>query len=64
MSERIPPFSIFPDSYRFMVMERLGQDLQRIFEDCGSKFKKEIVLQLGARMVCTEREEIAVSQIC
>ncbi|XP_037987391.1 serine/threonine-protein kinase VRK2 isoform X3 [Motacilla alba alba] len=40
-------------SYRFMVMERLGQDLQRVFEDCGSKFKKEIVLQLGARMLDT-----------
>ncbi|NXS80409.1 VRK2 kinase, partial [Erpornis zantholeuca] len=40
-------------SYRFMVMERLGQDLQRILEDCGSRFKKEIVLQLGARMLDT-----------
>ncbi|NXH09803.1 VRK2 kinase, partial [Bucco capensis] len=40
-------------SYRFMVMERLGEDLQRIFEDCGSKFKKETVLQLGARMLDT-----------
>ncbi|NWX24027.1 VRK2 kinase, partial [Aegotheles bennettii] len=40
-------------SYRFMVMERLGQDLQRIFEDCGSRFKKETVLQLGARMLDT-----------
>uniref|UniRef100_A0A8C5T5H0 non-specific serine/threonine protein kinase n=1 Tax=Malurus cyaneus samueli TaxID=2593467 RepID=A0A8C5T5H0_9PASS len=40
-------------SYRFMVMERLGEDLQRIFQDCGSKFKKEIVLQLGARMLDT-----------
>ncbi|NXQ46011.1 VRK2 kinase, partial [Catharus fuscescens] len=40
-------------SYRFMVMERLGQDLQRIFEACGSKFRKEIVLQLGARMLDT-----------
>ncbi|NWW71409.1 VRK2 kinase, partial [Climacteris rufus] len=40
-------------SYRFMVMERLGEDLQRIFEDCGSRFKKEIVLQLGARMLDT-----------
>ncbi|KFQ31864.1 Serine/threonine-protein kinase VRK2, partial [Mesitornis unicolor] len=38
-------------SYRFMVMERLGEDLQRIFEDCGSRFKKETVLQLGARML-------------
>ncbi|XP_062465391.1 serine/threonine-protein kinase VRK2 isoform X2 [Pezoporus occidentalis] len=40
-------------SYRFMVMERLGQDLQRIFEGCGSRFKKETVLQLGARMLDT-----------
>lgn len=56
---------MFPYSYRFMVMERLGQDLQRIFEECGSRFKKEIVLQLGARMVSTEREgEISASQIC
>ncbi|XP_068009364.1 serine/threonine-protein kinase VRK2 isoform X4 [Melanerpes formicivorus] len=40
-------------SYRFMVMERLGEDLQRIFEDCGSRFKKKTVLQLGARMLDT-----------
>ncbi|XP_072713619.1 serine/threonine-protein kinase VRK2 isoform X3 [Ciconia boyciana] len=40
-------------SYRFMVMERLGEDLQRIFEECGSRFKKETVLQLGARMLDT-----------
>ncbi|KAM9655631.1 serine/threonine-protein kinase VRK2 isoform 3-T5 [Morphnus guianensis] len=40
-------------SYRFMVMERLGEDLQRIFEDCGKRFKKETVLQLGARMLDT-----------
>ncbi|XP_074891489.1 serine/threonine-protein kinase VRK2 isoform X1 [Buteo buteo] len=40
-------------SYRFMVMERLGEDLQRIFEDCGRRFKKETVLQLGARMLDT-----------
>ncbi|KAM6207576.1 serine/threonine-protein kinase VRK2 isoform 2-T2 [Sarcoramphus papa] len=38
---------------RFMVMERLGEDLQRIFEDCGSRFKKETVLQLGARTLDT-----------
>ncbi|XP_061845282.1 serine/threonine-protein kinase VRK2 isoform X2 [Colius striatus] len=40
-------------SYRFMVMERLGEDLQRIFEDCGRRFKKDTVLQLGARMLDT-----------
>jgi len=47
-----------------MVMERLGEDLQRIFKDCGSRFKKETVLQLGARMVCIQRKEIAVPQNC
>ncbi|XP_025955051.1 serine/threonine-protein kinase VRK2 isoform X2 [Dromaius novaehollandiae] len=40
-------------SYRFMVMERLGEDLQRIFEDSGSRFRKETVLQLGARILDT-----------
>ncbi|NXP18393.1 VRK2 kinase, partial [Scytalopus superciliaris] len=40
-------------SYRFMVMERLGEDLQRLFQDCGNRFKKETVLQLGARMLDT-----------
>ncbi|PKK26313.1 vaccinia related kinase 2 [Columba livia] len=40
-------------SYRFMVMERLGEDLQRICEDCGGRFKKETVLQLGARILDT-----------
>ncbi|XP_065487682.1 serine/threonine-protein kinase VRK2 isoform X2 [Caloenas nicobarica] len=40
-------------SYRFMVMERLGEDLQRIFENCGGRFKKETVLQLGARILDT-----------
>uniref|UniRef100_A0A8D0HLL2 Serine/threonine-protein kinase VRK2 n=1 Tax=Sphenodon punctatus TaxID=8508 RepID=A0A8D0HLL2_SPHPU len=38
-------------SYRFMVMERLGVDLQRIFDSNGRRFKKETVLQLGARML-------------
>ncbi|XP_027678065.2 serine/threonine-protein kinase VRK2 isoform X1 [Chelonia mydas] len=38
-------------SYRFMVMERLGVDLQRILDNDGHRFKKETVLQLGARML-------------
>ncbi|XP_074805600.1 serine/threonine-protein kinase VRK2 isoform X4 [Natator depressus] len=37
--------------YRFMVMERLGVDLQRILDNDGHRFKKETVLQLGARML-------------
>ncbi|XP_061481760.1 serine/threonine-protein kinase VRK2 isoform X2 [Rhineura floridana] len=38
-------------SYRFMVMERLGEDLQTIFEREGRKFNKETVLQIGVRML-------------
>uniref|UniRef100_A0A8C0INU1 non-specific serine/threonine protein kinase n=1 Tax=Chelonoidis abingdonii TaxID=106734 RepID=A0A8C0INU1_CHEAB len=41
----------FSNSYRFMVMERLGIDLQRILDNDGHRFKKETVLQLGARML-------------
>ncbi|XP_044285419.1 serine/threonine-protein kinase VRK2 [Varanus komodoensis] len=38
-------------SYRFMVMERLGEDLQTIFERKGRRFGKGTVLQLGLRML-------------
>ncbi|XP_074845580.1 serine/threonine-protein kinase VRK2 isoform X2 [Carettochelys insculpta] len=38
-------------SYRFMVMERLGIDLQRLLDSHGHRFKKETVLQLGAQML-------------
>ncbi|XP_038607763.1 serine/threonine-protein kinase VRK2 [Tachyglossus aculeatus] len=37
-------------SYRFMVMERLGMDLQKIVDREG-RFGKETVLQLGIRML-------------
>ncbi|XP_037383332.1 serine/threonine-protein kinase VRK2 isoform X2 [Talpa occidentalis] len=37
-------------SYRFMVMERLGIDLQKISDQNGP-FKKSTVLQLGIRML-------------
>ncbi|XP_029793267.1 serine/threonine-protein kinase VRK2 isoform X3 [Suricata suricatta] len=37
-------------SYRFMVMERLGIDLQKISDQNGT-FKKSTVLQLGVRML-------------
>ncbi|CAK7297191.1 Serine/threonine-protein kinase VRK2 [Vulpes lagopus] len=37
-------------SYRFMVMERLGIDLQKILDQNGT-FKKSTVLQLGIRML-------------
>ncbi|KAM9842207.1 serine/threonine-protein kinase VRK1 isoform 2-T2 [Aulostomus maculatus] len=37
--------------YRFMVMDRLGTDLQRKFEECGRRFPRKLVLQLGLRML-------------
>lgn len=37
--------------YRFMVIDRLGVDLQKKFEECGKKFPKKLVLQLGLRLV-------------
>ncbi|XP_060221116.1 serine/threonine-protein kinase VRK2 isoform X2 [Meriones unguiculatus] len=37
-------------SYRFMVMERLGMDLQKHLDQNGT-FKKSTVLQLGIRML-------------
>ncbi|KAM5227875.1 serine/threonine-protein kinase VRK2 [Ctenodactylus gundi] len=37
-------------SYRFMIMERLGKDLQKISDQSGT-FTKSTVLQLGLRML-------------
>ncbi|XP_058018631.1 serine/threonine-protein kinase VRK1 isoform X3 [Ahaetulla prasina] len=38
-------------SYRFMVMDRLGKDLQKIFEEQGKQFSRKTVLQLGLRIL-------------
>ncbi|XP_048373957.1 serine/threonine-protein kinase VRK2 isoform X2 [Sphaerodactylus townsendi] len=38
-------------SYRFMVMERLGEDLQTTFEREGRRFDKGTVLQIGVGML-------------
>ncbi|XP_068195700.1 serine/threonine-protein kinase VRK1 [Antennarius striatus] len=37
--------------YRFMVIDRLGMDLQKKFEDCGKRFPRKLVLQLGLRLL-------------
>ncbi|XP_029926634.1 serine/threonine-protein kinase VRK1 isoform X2 [Myripristis murdjan] len=37
--------------YRFMAMDRLGTDLQKVFEHHGGRLKKATVLQLGRRLV-------------
>ncbi|XP_022062500.1 serine/threonine-protein kinase VRK2 isoform X1 [Acanthochromis polyacanthus] len=38
-------------SYRFMAMDRLGMDLQKVCEHNGGRLKKATVLQLGQRLV-------------
>ncbi|XP_018550167.1 serine/threonine-protein kinase VRK2 isoform X2 [Lates calcarifer] len=37
--------------YRFMVMDRLGKDLQKICNDNGGRLEKATVLQLGQELV-------------
>ncbi|KAG2457770.1 VRK1 kinase, partial [Polypterus senegalus] len=39
--------------YRFMVMDRFGTDLQRIFEENDRQFARKTVLQLGLRILDT-----------
>ncbi|XP_059209913.1 serine/threonine-protein kinase VRK1 isoform X2 [Centropristis striata] len=39
--------------YRFMVIDRLGTDLQKKFEECGKRFPRKLVLQLGLRLLDT-----------
>ncbi|CAI5697317.1 unnamed protein product [Oreochromis niloticus] len=38
---------------RFMVIDRLGTDLQKKFEECGRRFPRKLVLQLGLRLLDT-----------
>ncbi|KAL3969272.1 collagen type IX alpha [Sarotherodon galilaeus] len=40
-------------SCRFMVIDRLGTDLQKKFEECGRRFPRKLVLQLGLRLLDT-----------
>lgn len=37
--------------YRFMVIDRFGTDLQKKFEECGKRFPRKLVLQIGIRML-------------
>ncbi|XP_030905348.1 serine/threonine-protein kinase VRK1 [Melopsittacus undulatus] len=39
------------NSYRFMVIDRFGRDLQKIYEENGKKFSHKTVLQLGLRIL-------------
>ena len=37
--------------YRFMVMDRFGQDVEKLFLDAGKKFPLQTVFSLGLRLV-------------
>lgn len=37
--------------YRFMVMERLGEDLQKVLNRCGRKFPLKTIYTLGIRVI-------------
>uniref|UniRef100_A0A8C5NBW8 non-specific serine/threonine protein kinase n=1 Tax=Gouania willdenowi TaxID=441366 RepID=A0A8C5NBW8_GOUWI len=37
--------------YRFMVIDRLGIDLQKKFDECNRRFPRKLVLQLGLRLL-------------
>ncbi|NXT82421.1 VRK1 kinase, partial [Zapornia atra] len=39
------------NSYRFMIMDRFGRDLQKILEENGKRFSHKTVLQLGLRIL-------------
>ena len=39
------------DKYRFMIMERFGTDLQKLFEANKKSFSHKAVLQLAIRVV-------------
>uniref|UniRef100_A0A674HGR0 non-specific serine/threonine protein kinase n=1 Tax=Taeniopygia guttata TaxID=59729 RepID=A0A674HGR0_TAEGU len=38
-------------SYRFMIMDRFGRDLQKMFEENAKQFSHKTVLQLGLRIL-------------
>ncbi|XP_064368170.1 serine/threonine-protein kinase VRK1 isoform X3 [Dromaius novaehollandiae] len=39
------------NSYRFMIMDRFGRDLQKIYEENAKRFAHKTVLQLGLRIL-------------
>lgn len=38
--------------YRFMVIQRFGTDLQKLFEENGKQFPVHTVFLLGLKLVC------------
>lgn len=42
---------MFRSRYRFMVMDRLDTDLQKVIMENGGQLKKQTVLQLGCLVV-------------
>lgn len=44
-------FFLLEFSYRFMIMDRFGRDLQKMYEENAKQFPHKTVLQLGLRVV-------------
>ena len=40
--------------YRFLVMERYGKDLQKLFDENGKRFPTSTVFLLGLKLVSCE----------
>lgn len=47
-----------------MVIDRLGTDLQKRFEECGKRFPRKLVLQLGLRLVGYRATRFPLSHRC
>ncbi len=45
------------DKYRFMIMQRFGSDLQRLFEANHKSFPHRTVLQLAVRVVSSSNQD-------
>lgn len=46
-----------------MVIDRLGVDLQKKFEECGKKFPRKLVLQLGLRLVSPDCVYLSLNKV-
>ena len=52
-----------PLRYRFMAMERLGGDLQRVSESNRGQMKRNTVLQIGHRLVRGKVPRVIIVQL-
>ncbi|UYV78380.1 VRK1 [Cordylochernes scorpioides] len=51
------------DKYRFMVMDRFGEDLQKVLDRCKGRFPLKAVYTIGIKVSCQEDCDNGVLQI-